>query len=64
MLLVHYFNSLSDQAIEVWNLFGARDKVSYISVHSAVQNLDKLASSWYNFKLASSSYFIRMWYYQ
>ena len=41
MLLVHYFESLSDQAIEVFNQFGAGDKVRYIPVHSLVPNLGK-----------------------
>ena len=41
MLLVHYFEFLSDQAIEVLNLFGAGDKVRYIPVHSLVTNLGK-----------------------
>lgn len=41
MLLVHYFEFLSDQAIEVLNLFGAGDKVRYIPVHSLVPNLGK-----------------------
>ena len=41
MLLVHCFKSLSDQAIEIWNLFGASDKARYVPVHSVVQNLGK-----------------------
>ena len=41
MLLVHYFESLSDQAIEIWNLFVAGDKARYVPVHSMVQNLGK-----------------------
>ena len=40
LLLVHYFKSLSDQSIEVWNLLGVGDKAKYIPVHSPVQNLD------------------------
>ena len=45
MLLVQYFESLSDQAIEVFNLFGAGDKARYIPVHSLVPNLGKSRAS-------------------
>ena len=45
VLLVHYFESLSDQAIEVWNLFGAGDHARYIPVHILVQNLGKYRAS-------------------
>ena len=45
MLLEHYFASLSDQAMEVWNLFGPGDKARYISVHFLVQNLTKSRAS-------------------
>ena len=36
LLLVHYFESLSDEAIEVWNLSGGGDKARYIPVHFLV----------------------------
>ena len=42
---MYYIDCLSDRAKEVWNLFGARDKVSYISVHSLVQNPGKSRAS-------------------
>ena len=40
-----YFKSALDQAIEVWNLFGAGDKARCISVHSLVQNPGKSRAS-------------------
>ena len=45
VLLVHYLESLSDQVIEVWNLFRAGDHARYIPVHMLVQNLGKYRAS-------------------
>ena len=38
MLLVHYFESLLDEAIEAFNLFGGGDKARLFPVYSLVQN--------------------------
>ena len=45
VLLIHYFESISDQAKEVWNQFGTGDKTRYIPVHSLVQNIGKFRAS-------------------
>ena len=42
---MHYFESLSDQAIEVWNLFVASNKARYTPIHSLAQNLGKFSIS-------------------
>jgi len=39
VLLIHYFMSLEDHTVKVWNLFGAGDKTRYIPIHSLVQKL-------------------------
>ena len=45
VLLVHYFESFSDQAIKYGTYFGAGDRARYIPVYSLVHNLGKSRAS-------------------